>query len=91
LDVVNDGINNKLQLATTGAYLGQYWKFTDLNNGYYRMTTKWLGDGKSLDIVNDGVNNKIQLANSGPYTGQFWKITNLGNGYYRLTTHWLGD
>ncbi len=28
LDIINDGINNKLQLAATGSYTGQFWKFT---------------------------------------------------------------
>ncbi len=60
-------------------------------NYYYRLTTQWQGDGKSLDIVNDGKNNKPILANTGAYTGQFWKLTPVGNGYYRLTTQWQGD
>jgi hypothetical protein len=56
----------------------------------YRLTTQWLGDGKSLDILNDGTNNHPWLADSGPYSGQYWNLTPLGNGYYRLTTGWLG-
>jgi len=75
LDVVNDGINNKLILADTGNYSGQYWKLTKLDSGYYRLTTQWQGEGKSLDVVNDGVNNKLQLADTGDYSGQNWKIT----------------
>jgi len=59
-------------------------------NGYYRLTNKWLGDGKSLDVVNDGTNSKIQLAESKRVTGQAWKLTLVGDGYYRLTTEWLG-
>lgn len=59
-------------------------------NGYYRLTNKWLGDGKSLDVVNDGTNSKIQLAESKRVTGQAWKLTPVGDGYYRLTTEWLG-
>ena len=74
LDVVNDGENNKLQLANTGNYSGQHWKITP-ENGYYRLTTEWQGEGKSLDVVNDGENNKLQLANTGNYSGQHWKIT----------------
>ncbi len=90
LDVVNDGTNNKLQLAATGAYSGQLWKITPIGGGYYRLTTAWQGDGKSLDVVNDGTNNKLQLANTGSYSGQMWKISDLGGGYYRLTTAWQG-
>jgi hypothetical protein len=59
-------------------------------DGYYRLTTQWLGEVKSLDVVNDGVNNQLHLTNTGNFSGQFWKITALGNGYYRLTTQWLG-
>ncbi|WP_153801074.1 RICIN domain-containing protein [Foetidibacter luteolus] len=92
LDVINDGKNNnQLQLATTGNYSGQYWKFTPIGNGYYRLTNQWQGALKSLDILNDGKNNSPILANTGSYSGQNWKVTTLGNGYYRFTTMWQGD
>jgi ricin-type beta-trefoil lectin protein len=59
---------------------------------YYRLTTKWRGDGKSLDVVNDGKNNnQLILARTGKFSGQFWKITPVGGGYYRLTTEWQGS
>lgn len=58
---------------------------------YYRLTTQWQGEGKSLDIINDGQNNRLWLNASGSTTGQFWKLTPLGGGFYRLTTAWLGD
>lgn len=58
---------------------------------YYRLTTQWQGDGKSLDVINDGTNNQIHLAQTGDYSGQYWKFTPSGNGYYRITTQWLGD
>ncbi|CAF1407007.1 unnamed protein product, partial [Rotaria sp. Silwood1] len=59
---------------------------------YYRFTTQWQGDGKSLGVVNDGINNnQLILATSGYYSGQYWKITSLSNGYFRLTTLWQGD
>jgi uncharacterized protein YkwD len=88
LDVVNDGKNNRLQLAKTGAYSGQMWKVTSLGNGFYRLTTVWQGADKALDVVNDGKNNCLQLAKVGNYGGQMWKITDAGNGYYRLTNAW---
>ncbi|MCF7993580.1 MAG: RICIN domain-containing protein [Chromatiaceae bacterium] len=91
LDVVNEGRNNKLQLADTGNYSGQFWKFTPINDGYYRLTTQWQGEGKSLDVINDGTNNKLQLADTGNYSGQFWKLTPASGGYYRLTTQWQGE
>lgn len=58
---------------------------------YYRLTTQWQGDGKSLDVVNDGKNNdQLVLADTGDFSGQYWKFTPLEGGYYRLTTEWLG-
>ena len=90
LDVVNDGSNNRLQLAPTGDYSGQSWRFQSVGNGYYRLTTSWQGPGISLDVVNDGRNNKLQLAPTGDYGGQYWKVAPAGNGYYRLTTKWQG-
>lgn len=91
LDVINDGANNKLQLAASVPQTGQFWKITPVGNGYYRLTTKWLGESRSLDIVPDGVNNKLRLADSGVFTGQFWKLTPAASGYYRLTTMWQGE
>lgn len=58
---------------------------------YYRLTTEWQGDGKSLDVVNDGKNNnRLVLADTGDFSGQYWKFTPVGGGYYRLTTEWQG-
>lgn len=58
---------------------------------YYRLTTQWQGDGKSLDIINDQNKNTPTLANSGNYSGQLWKLVPLGDGHYRLTTQWQGE
>jgi len=92
IDIINDGTNNKVTLATTGNYSGQHWKLSHLGDGYYRLTTEWQGEDKSLDVVNDGkYNNKVLLSPSGDYSGQKWKITSVGNGFYRLTTLWQGD
>ncbi len=91
LDVINDGVNNKLHLVNSANVTGQFWKITSLGNGYYRLTTQWQGENKSLDVVNDGTNNKLQLAATSNVSGQFWKITSVGNGFYRLTTKWLGE
>lgn len=61
-------------------------------NFWYRLTTQWQGDDRSLDIVNDGKNNNQPiLAKTGNYTGQYWKFTPLGKGFYRMTTSWQGD
>jgi hypothetical protein len=41
LDIINDGNNNKLQLAKTGNYSGQQWRFIPVPDspGWYSMTT----------------------------------------------------
>ena len=57
---------------------------------YYRLTTQWQGDGKSLDVVNDGANDKLILADTGDYSGQHWRVERQANGHYRLTTQWQG-
>lgn len=58
---------------------------------YYRLTTMWQGECKSLDIVNDGQNNKPILAKTGHFSGQHWKIAPASGGHYRLTTEWQGE
>ena len=42
LDVINDGKNDKLQLAEKGKYTGQFWRLKYWK-GFYRLTCKWLG------------------------------------------------
>ena len=72
------------------------WKVVKVNNdlfdsnAYYRLTTMWQGDSKSLDIINDGKNNQPILAKTGNFTGQYWKINKVGKGTYTLTTKWQG-
>ena len=45
------------------------------SKSFYRLTTEWQGEGKSLDIVNDGKNNQPILAKTERVSGQSWKIT----------------
>ncbi|MEM9819674.1 MAG: RICIN domain-containing protein [Bacteroidota bacterium] len=90
LDIVNDDQDNKLIMAKTGNYSGQYWKIEAVINGYYRLTTQFTGREKSLDIINDNQGNKLIMAKTGNYSGQYWKIEALGNDYYRLTTQFTG-
>jgi hypothetical protein len=58
LDIINDGTNNKLQLADTGDYSGQFWKFIPVPGypGWYKISTMFTGD-KVLDVINDGAGN----------------------------------
>lgn len=59
-------------------------------NAYYRLSTQWQGEGKSLDIINDGKNNQPILANTANVTGQMWKIKKVGTDTYTLSTKWQG-
>jgi len=58
---------------------------------YYRLTTQWQGESKSLDIINNGENNRLKLANTKNVSSQYWQIISLGNGYFRFTNKWLGQ
>lgn len=60
------------------------------DNAFYRLTTQWQGDGKSLDILNDGKNNQPILTQTADVSGQMWKITKVGTDTYVLSTAWLG-
>ena len=64
-------------MSNSENYSGQLWKLTPLPGGFYRLTTQWLGDGKSLDVINDGTNNQVWLSNSADVSGQYWKLTRL--------------
>lgn len=59
-------------------------------NAYYRLTTVFQGECKSLDVVNDATDDKLVLDRSAHVSGQSWRISHLGGGYYRLTTLWKG-
>lgn len=62
-----------------------------LEEGTYRLTTKWLGAQKALDVVNDGTDSQVYLAKTQEnLSGQQWKLTPAGNGYFRITSKWLG-
>lgn len=58
---------------------------------YYRLTTLWQGECRSLDIINDGIHYQVALRKSANVSGQFWRISPEGNGYVRLTNLWLGS
>lgn len=79
LEVANDGKNNDhLTLADTGDYTRQCWKITPQNGEYFRLTTKWQGDGKSLG-VSAGSLDVLRLHDTGNFTNQMWKFTRLNN------------
>jgi hypothetical protein len=93
LDIINDGRNNRLTMATCGDYTGQAWTIERIGaTGYQRLRTEFTGSNKCLDIINDGRNNRLTMATCGDYTGQKWTIERIGaTGYQRLRTEFTGS
>ena len=74
VDILNDGVNDKLHLVTCGNYGGQYWKLVPTAwPEFFQLKAMWPGDGKCLDILNDGVNEQLRMGACGNYTGQYWQ------------------
>lgn len=57
---------------------------------YYRLTSEWQGECRSLDVINDKTNDQVALGKAADVSGQHWRIVPLGDGYYRLTTERQG-
>ena len=74
LDVTsNNGIDFTPNMGSIANRPGQIWKI-EPEFEFFRLSTLWLGENRSLDIVNDGADNKLTLADSGNYSGQHWKF-----------------
>ncbi len=58
---------------------------------YYRITSQFTGEEKSLNIIDDEQASKVNLDSTADIDGQAWKIVSLNNGYFRLTTKWQGE
>jgi hypothetical protein len=89
LDNANDGKTNAPQMAATGNYSGQSWRFAYASGRSFRMTNQFLGEGRALDTKNDGVNDP-EMAKTGAYSGQMWTLAPVTGGVYRLTNAFLG-
>jgi hypothetical protein len=92
LDIVNDGRNDRLNMADCGNFSGQFWQILPSQKpGYYRLQTMFTGTGKCLDIVNDGRNDRLNMADCGNFSGQFWQILpSQKPGHSRLKTMFTG-
>jgi len=61
--------------------------------GYYRLTTEWQGEGKSVDVVEyeDYDDGTLALADTGLVSGQAWKIEPIADtGFFRITNAYQG-
>jgi hypothetical protein len=96
LDVVNDNgthSSGKLQMAASGNYTGQFWRFVHSPNAdstTVYIYTQFLGPNKRLDVYGDD-KTKPHLADAGNYSGQIWTVTPWGDGSYRLTNNFSGS
>ena len=50
---------------------------------FYRLSTQWLGEGKSLGVVS-GSDQQLQLMEKQEDQSQLWKLRLAPNGYYQL-------
>ncbi|KAL7812097.1 hypothetical protein V8C44DRAFT_329732 [Trichoderma aethiopicum] len=76
LDVVNDnGVQSvNLELANTGDYSGQFWRFDDshTNSAYpFRLSNNFTGPNAHLDVYSDTF---VAHLAGGDYTGQHWAL-----------------
>jgi hypothetical protein len=95
LDVVNDGVNNnRLQMAASGPFTGQYWRFTRSGFGNtWRISSLWQGENLPMDTINGGPeDNRPILAPIGAWTGQLWTLAEVPGypGYVSLTNEFRG-
>jgi len=79
IDVINDGVLDKIQLAATAMVSGQEWTVTPLENGYCVLTNNFTGSEIALDIRSDGDQSEPMLSAIGDFSGQHWKLTPVGN------------
>lgn len=76
MDVINGGPrNNMVQLAQSGNFSGQFWRFHPTGDGSFKMTTLFRGTDMCADIFNGGANdNQPHLTTCANFSGQFWFI-----------------
>jgi hypothetical protein len=91
LDIVNDGINNRLTMATCGVYTGQMWWAENVAAGQARLKNMFTGSDKCLDVINDGRDNRLRMAACGNHTGQMWWAQKVTSGQIRLKNLFSGS
>lgn len=92
LDIVNDGTNDKIQMADCGNFTGQAWRMVKAGDGAVRLMTEFTGTAKCLDVINDGKNNLLHMDSCGDYSGQLWLVRKTNTpGQVRLKTEFTGE
>jgi len=80
LDVVNDGVFDRVTLAASGDFSGQQWLIGPLDNGYCRLTSAFLGEQIALDVSSDTDTPMPTLRSVDNVSGQHWRVARLGTG-----------
>lgn len=74
----------------TGSWSGQYWRFTDLGDGYYRLNNQFQGAARSLDMSADS--DTPFLGDSANFTGQQWSLHPADvPGYFEVKNRFIGS
>lgn len=76
IDVINDGVNNRMVLAKSAGYSGQYWRIEKAGNGLYRLINGWQTN-KCLDSDSEQTGYGAFLNPAGNFASQFWVISEL--------------
>jgi hypothetical protein len=80
LNIINDGVNDKLIMAKCGSLPGQLWSISPSKtiptpSGYYFLTNDLTGANNCLNVLNDGRNNRLAMTKCNNISGQSWRIT----------------
>jgi hypothetical protein len=93
LDIVNDGVNDKLTVVACGEYSGQAWTLVAGETpDHYKLQADFTGADRCLDVINDGANDHIRMTSCAFVTGQEWELSRRrGQGrFFQLTNSFTG-
>lgn len=77
LDVANDGVFERVQMAVSGDFSGQFWTVTPLDNGYCRLTNSFLGTEIALDVAPDEEPRVPTMRSVDNASGQHWRLAKI--------------
>lgn len=79
LEVVDDNYDSSVGMARSARDIGQLWAITNVQGDYYRITSKWLGDSKSLAHFKRSY-YFLRLRDINTDDSQLWKKVPSGDG-----------
>jgi hypothetical protein len=70
LDVVNDGVNDRVRMASCARVTGQYWELSRLRgpSGAFELTNRFTGPSRCLEATAEG----LRLRSCDGSAGQHW-------------------